>query len=318
MRTLPCLVVLSACASGEAGDEFRMFVRDAEVEPDARVADMRVADMPPVDAAPVVDAAPLDMTPDVGPECVEPADCPNMGDRCVNGMCFAPRDSDQDGVPDDADVCPDDYDPDQSDTDRDGHGNLCDACPTFADDGQVPCPADLPPCHDLAENVHLWTTYAANDEPTTIAFVPGVAGQAVRAQTEAGFEFYLQVRPAEQLPPITPDQVLLLSARGQNTNEPNWQGEFPEVRLVDVEDRERIIKPTQPRLSADNRWETFTIPISGNDAWLVQDGGADLTRIRALRVYADTWDSGFELALDGITFARAGQVCFGLAEGPHE
>ena len=38
-------------------------------------------------------------------------------------------DSDEDGVADDLDNCPDSYNPDQMDNDEDGFGDVCDACP---------------------------------------------------------------------------------------------------------------------------------------------------------------------------------------------
>lgn len=48
-----------------------------------------------------------------------------------------PRDGDNDRVPDDRDVCPGTWDPQQKDTDGDGRGDACDSCPT------VPDPAGL-------------------------------------------------------------------------------------------------------------------------------------------------------------------------------
>ncbi|WP_156879153.1 thrombospondin type 3 repeat-containing protein [Salinimicrobium xinjiangense] len=40
-----------------------------------------------------------------------------------------PPDDDNDGVPNDDDNCPNDYNPDQSDVDGDGYGDVCDNCP---------------------------------------------------------------------------------------------------------------------------------------------------------------------------------------------
>jgi hypothetical protein len=45
-----------------------------------------------------------------------------------------PNDIDGDGIPNDADLCPTTYDPEQHDEDLDGIGDACDVCPSLADD----------------------------------------------------------------------------------------------------------------------------------------------------------------------------------------
>jgi hypothetical protein len=59
--------------------------------------------------------------------------CSHSGDPCtpelcdeVLDACFVVQDSDSDGIPDEEDNCPDDYNPDQEDTDSDEIGDLCD------------------------------------------------------------------------------------------------------------------------------------------------------------------------------------------------
>jgi hypothetical protein len=44
------------------------------------------------------------------------------------GTCKSNSDVDNDGVPDDCDNCPTDYNPDNQDTDGDGYGDVCDTC----------------------------------------------------------------------------------------------------------------------------------------------------------------------------------------------
>jgi hypothetical protein len=63
-------------------------------------------------------------------------------------FCASAADFDGDGVVDDCDVCPNDFDPAQTDTDGDGSGNACDVCAgddsADADDNRIPdCLAPL-------------------------------------------------------------------------------------------------------------------------------------------------------------------------------
>lgn len=46
-----------------------------------------------------------------------------------NACCFTDSDSDQDGVSDRCDNCPDNPNNDQADQDEDGEGDACDRCP---------------------------------------------------------------------------------------------------------------------------------------------------------------------------------------------
>jgi hypothetical protein len=52
----------------------------------------------------------------------------------------SPPDSDGDGLTDDVDNCPYDYNPDQADIDADGIGDICDPCPEDPTNTCVPCP----------------------------------------------------------------------------------------------------------------------------------------------------------------------------------
>ena len=52
-------------------------------------------------------------------------------------------DTDDDGLPDDGDNCPDEPNPLQEDTDSDGKGDACDECPSDANQGELGCPTTI-------------------------------------------------------------------------------------------------------------------------------------------------------------------------------
>lgn len=81
-------------------------------------------------------------------------------DLCSIGPCQVTNrpdaelpDSDGDGVPDDADNCPDDPNPNQEDADLDLIGDICDPFPDDRDNEQAQCEADLAQC--LSRDVTL-------------------------------------------------------------------------------------------------------------------------------------------------------------------
>ncbi|MDD3814727.1 MAG: thrombospondin type 3 repeat-containing protein [Desulfocapsaceae bacterium] len=61
----------------------------------------------------------------VSDTCYDNTDCPE-GQFCSSGFCVIGVDSDNDGISDDTDNCPDVANPDQADADGDGIGDVCD------------------------------------------------------------------------------------------------------------------------------------------------------------------------------------------------
>ena len=71
-------------------------------------------------------------------------------DLCEIGPCllvnrseFGISDTDTDGIPDDADNCPNDPNPNQEDADLDLIGDICDPFPDDRDNEKAQCAADL-------------------------------------------------------------------------------------------------------------------------------------------------------------------------------
>ena len=54
----------------------------------------------------------------------------------------APEDKDSDGIPDNEDNCPDNYNPNQEDEDEDGLGDVCDNCPDDYNPNQLDTDGD--------------------------------------------------------------------------------------------------------------------------------------------------------------------------------
>ena len=70
-------------------------------------------------------------------------------------------DSDDDGVPDNEDNCPDDYSPDQEDADGDGVGDICDNCPL----DENPEQEDTDDPWQNSSYSYEWIIYAPADRP---------------------------------------------------------------------------------------------------------------------------------------------------------
>lgn len=79
---------------------------------------------------------------------IEAAELCSAGFTCelLNRASTSLPDSDSDGVPDDADNCPEDFNPNQEDRDLDLIGDICDPFPDDRDNEQAQCEADLAAC----------------------------------------------------------------------------------------------------------------------------------------------------------------------------
>jgi hypothetical protein len=85
------------------------------------------------------------------------------------GLGYAVIDTDNDGITDDIDNCPDDYNPGQGDVDNDGIGDACDACTDvdgdgYGDPGDASCTnGSVTDCDDGVEFVYPGATEVCND-----------------------------------------------------------------------------------------------------------------------------------------------------------
>jgi len=90
------------------------------------------------------------------------------------------------------------------------------------------------------------------------------------------------------------------------TENPNvgFQGPSPWVRLYTGPSSYVEYRPTPDFANeARGKWVRVEIPIHGGNGWTpVQVGSPDLGDVSAVEIHADTWEAGFTLWIDGLTF----------------
>ncbi|HLL04677.1 MAG TPA: discoidin domain-containing protein [Myxococcaceae bacterium] len=201
------------------------------------------------------------------------------------------------------DNCPATYNPDQADTDADGVGDVCMAVPTN--------------CGDLAEGnlLQRWTATSSDNAQTTLSTLGSTdsvrGSKALRAVTQSGFDFAVNFAPPSGTSMnVSGYEQLRLAVRGLNTTPHGWQGNFPVVVIQDAAGQRRTYTPTRQLLSKDGvTWTPITVPLAGDATWSVSGSQVDLSTVRRVEVHADTWDTGFTLDVDAVSFEHPQTVC---------
>jgi|GEM_PF-487703 len=197
-------------------------------------------------------------------------------------------------------------------TETDGANVVIDICPTTT----TTTTTTLPPgaCADLVETDVLanWSSYGTNNPNTTLSLLsPAVAGEtALRAVTDAPFEWVLRYDvPGAPIDASAADQIRF-AIRGNNVTPYGWQGEFPVVVLEDSTATRATYRPLSQHLNIDGvNWVRIEIPLDGDAQWQVINPGVNLSDIVAVEVQADTWDAGFTIDLDAMSFEVAASTC---------
>jgi hypothetical protein len=168
------------------------------------------------------------------------------------------------------------------------------------------------PPSDLTEPPSLWTVYASDGQTTVATWDSSqktAGAAALKIATESGFDVMIQYWPEEpkiaswDLSGMRYLELWLLAANAhpfqQNSirlgNESG--GYYSYDAAADVFS------------SAIGRWKHLVIPLAGNATWTrTSRGQVALSDISYVQIHADTWDAGFTLWIDELSFAPTQSV----------
>jgi parallel beta-helix repeat protein len=164
----------------------------------------------------------------------------------------------------------------------------------------------LSPPADLAEPPSTWTVYASDGRSTTAAWdsTQKKSGSAsLRVDTQSGFDVMAQFWPegtkvaAWDLSGAT---HLIVWYRASNSN----PFQAHSVCIGNESGGYFSYEATSDVLTnAVGTWRQYMIPLSGDATWQrTTHGAVSFSSISYVQVHADTWDSGFTLWIDGMSF----------------
>lgn len=170
-------------------------------------------------------------------------------------------------------------------------------------------------CGDLVEGDILtrWSAWSSDNAQTTLSVLSTDAvrgSQALRAVTQSGFDFALRFSPAGGSMNVSTAEQIRFAIRGLNTTPYGWQGNFPVVVLQDSAGKRRTYTPNTQLLTKDGTtWTPISIPLAGDATWGVSGDVVNLSALTLVEIHADTWDAGFTLDVDALSFEKAATVC---------
>lgn len=170
--------------------------------------------------------------------------------------------------------------------------------------------ADAPPPYDeLTEfSANAWGADAqsASADVYDDSSHKVVGGASIRFETDGGLDTWLWAPESE-------DANWDLIAAGSGglrfwvyADNPNlgFQGNHPQVYLYTSPADYFKFTPDRCYLNdARGQWVELTVPFNGNEQWTRSEvGSPDLAEINYVEFHGDTWDYGFTLWFDGVTF----------------
>ena len=147
-----------------------------------------------------------------------------------------------------------------------------------------------------------WATASVADDTDRVQ----VGSASLRFETDGGFDTWLWSPPSDDA-----GWDLLGSGSGGvefwvYAENPNlgFQSGSPWIYLATTEGDYYLYTPAWDILNnARDQWLKLRIPLAGDDFWSVTAvGSPDLTNVNYIEIHADTWDAGFTLWFDGLSF----------------
>ncbi|MCK6682925.1 MAG: Ig-like domain-containing protein [Thermoanaerobaculia bacterium] len=160
---------------------------------------------------------------------------------------------------------------------------------------------------DLAEgNAGLWTPFADGGEPVLAGLETSrmrAGASAIRFVTESGggtgLRFAAGARPNWDLSSI---QSLYFYTWAENPSPFGFQG-----MAVYLRGPAGTYRYTPAQLQLENgAWRLHEVPLGGDAGWIreIADGSPDLSSMDEIEIWFDTWDAGFTVFVDGVTFGQ--------------
>ncbi|MCC6129441.1 MAG: carboxypeptidase regulatory-like domain-containing protein, partial [Acidobacteria bacterium] len=160
---------------------------------------------------------------------------------------------------------------------------------------------------DLAEgNAGLWTPFADGGEPVLAGLETSrmrAGASAIRFVTESGggtgLRFAAGARPNWDLSSI---QSLYFYTWAENSSPFGFQG-----MAVYLRGPAGTYRYTPAQLQLENgAWRLHEVPLGGDAGWIreIADGSPDLSSMDEIEIWFDTWDAGFTVFVDGVTFGQ--------------
>ena len=165
-------------------------------------------------------------------------------------------------------------------------------------------------CGDFVEGNILGTWTSGGDAATTTLSVltsGAVRGsQALRAVTNAPFDFFVRYNAPTPINASGANE-LRVAVRSLNTTPGGWQITGPVLVAEDTNGARIQFEPRRQMLGVDgNLWTVASAPIAGSPSWITTGGPVNWSSIRAIEIHADTFDDGFTLDVDAVSFERTG------------
>jgi len=168
---------------------------------------------------------------------------------------------------------------------------------------------EITPPPDLAEEVSsFWTVFVEDGLPTTMTWdaVDKQVGEAsLKIATEGGFDVIPHYWPAGGKMAnweLSEEDTLQFWLKTENPHALKFQQFY--IRLGNnCSAYFQYAPPISVINSTIGNWVKFDIPLNGNSIWnRTTSGDISLDEIAYFEVNADTWDWGFEMWIDGVTF----------------